>query len=159
MRGVSFPPTMLIPSSTYGFARWTSMAVISPSGREGSFTQPSGHTSDITQLHFRKQFPHLPKMLDGCDYPFFRLRLQPVRTISVSLSELSLRRSSVRGTNDVIPSSADRGGDSGQSQPEEVELTERRRWIQGLLRGRFTLGTTHSNPTTPTDTGTWRDGW
>lgn len=47
MRGVSFPPTMLIPSSTYGFARWTSMAVISPSGREGSFTQPRGDTSDI----------------------------------------------------------------------------------------------------------------
>lgn len=56
-----------------------------------------------------------------------------------------------REMKDDIPSSADRGGDSGQSQPEEVELTERRRWMQGLLRGRFTLGTTHSNPATPED--------
>lgn len=51
--------------------------------------------------------------------------------------------------SEVIPSSADSGGDSGQSQPEEVELTERRRWMQGLLRGLFTRGTTHSSPTTP----------
>lgn len=121
MSGVSFPPTTLIPSSTYGFERWTSMVVISPSGREGSFTQPDGQTS-----HF-----------NGHERPNVKNNWK-LGVTAFWISE-----------GGVVPSSADRGGDSGQSQPEDVELTERRRWMQGLLRGLFTLGTTHSNPTTP----------
>lgn len=68
-----------------------------------------------------------------------------------SSKDVTQHYKSDRFISHAIPSSAERGGDSGQSHPEEVELTERRRWMQGLLRGRFTLGTTHSKPTTPKD--------
>lgn len=54
--------------------------------------------------------------------------------------------------NIAIPSSADKGRDSTKSQPDDVELPVRRRWMQGLLRGRFTRGGTRSKPWTPKET-------
>lgn len=56
----------------------------------------------------------------------------------------------VLGSYEIItPSSAERGKVSTKSHPEEAELPVRRRWMHGLLRGRFTRGGAHSRPWTP----------
>lgn len=57
-----------------------------------------------------------------------------------------------KAVNIVIPSSADKGRDSTKSHPDDAELPVRRRWMQGLLRGRFTRGGMRSKPWTPKET-------
>lgn len=72
--------------------------------------------------------------------------MEPTQRYIISEKQSDL----VLGSDEIIiPSSAERGKVSTKSHPEEAELPVRRRWMHGLLRGRFTRGGAHSRPWTP----------